>query len=121
VERISITGIRARGRHGAVPGERDRAQPFDIDVRIEMDLEAARRSDDLADTLDYARLHERLVGVVANTSFALLERLADELLNVVFDDPRVVRAELAIAKPGILDGATPSVTIETENPRHRTA
>jgi dihydroneopterin aldolase len=119
MDRINLRGIRAFGRHGAYPGERDEPQPFDIDCSVELDLNAAMASDDLSDTLDYARIHKKLVGVVAHTSYALIERLAGELLNSLFEDPRIARAELTVAKPGILDGATPSVTIARENPRRR--
>jgi dihydroneopterin aldolase/2-amino-4-hydroxy-6-hydroxymethyldihydropteridine diphosphokinase len=118
MDRITLSGIRAYGRHGADAGERDRPQPFDVDLVVEIDLEAARRSDDLADTLDYARLHERLIDVVAGTSYALIERLAEELVSAALDDPRVFRAEVTVAKPGILAGATPSVTIARVR-RHR--
>jgi len=108
---ISIRGIRAHGRHGALPGERDRPQPFDIDIDIELDLTAARKSDALEDTLDYAALHARVVHIVSERSFRLLERLADEILNDVMTDRRIARADVTIAKPGILDGATPSVRV----------
>jgi FolB domain-containing protein len=111
MDRITLHGIRALGRHGANPGERDRPQPFAIDITVELDTSAAQRSDALADTIDYAALHARIVNIVANTSFALLERLATALLDAAFEDPRIVRAEITIAKPGILDGATPAVTI----------
>jgi FolB domain-containing protein len=110
--RITLRGVRALGRHGADPGERDREQPFDIDATIELDSAKAERSDDLADTLDYAALHRRLVTVVASTSYSLLERLASALLDAVFEDDRVRYAELTVAKPGILAGATPSVTLD---------
>lgn len=109
---IALRNVRAFGRHGADPGERERDQPFDIDLLVELDTNAAERSDALADTLDYAVLHRRLVTVVASTSFALLERLARELLDAVFEDERVRFAQLTIAKPEILAGATPSVTLE---------
>jgi dihydroneopterin aldolase len=104
--------VRAQGRHGADPREREREQPFDIDIVVEVDASAAERSDELSDTLDYAALHRRLVTVVSGTSFALLERLAGVLLDAVFEDERVRFAQLTIAKPGILAGATPSVTLE---------
>ena len=110
--RITLRNVRTMGRHGADPGERDREQPFDIDLVLELDASAAELSDELSDTLDYAALHRRLVTVVAGTSFALLERLARALLDAVFEDERVRFAELTIAKPGILAGATPSVTVE---------
>ena len=118
MDRITLRGLRAYGRHGADPGERDTAQAFDLDVTAELDLQQAQASDDLVDTLDYAALHRRLVEIVASTSNALLERLAADLLDAVFADRRVVRAEITLAKPGILSGATPAVTLSRANPRH---
>ncbi len=61
VDTINLRGIRAYGRHGADPGERERRQPFDIDVTAKIDLQRAAATDDLAQTLDYAALRERLV------------------------------------------------------------
>jgi 7,8-dihydroneopterin aldolase/epimerase/oxygenase len=118
VDRIRLSGVRAFGRHGVGAAERASAQPFDIDVVVEIDLAAAGRSDDVGDTLDYAGLHDRLVAVVTGTSHALLEKLASELLDAVFDDRRVRHAEVTVAKPSVLDGATPSVTLVRANP-HR--
>jgi dihydroneopterin aldolase len=115
---IALTGVRAFGRHGADPGEREREQPFDLVIHVEMDLSAPAHSDDLGDTLDYAQLHERVVGVVQSTSFVLLERLSAEILHEIFRDPRVARAHVQIAKPQLLDGATPSVRLCRENPRY---
>ena len=110
--RIALRNVRAFGRHGADPGERERDQPFDIDLVLELDASAAETSDALSDTVDYAELHRRLVMVVGSTSFALLERLGRALLDAVFEDERVRFAQLTIAKPEILAGATPSVTLE---------
>jgi dihydroneopterin aldolase len=117
VDRISLSGIRAYGRHGYAAAERERRQPLEIDVTAEIDLRAASERDDLSQTLDYAALRERLVRVVATTSYALLERLAADLIDAVFVNPCVRSAELTVSKPGILDGATPSVTLQRVNPR----
>ena len=115
---IEVRSIRARGKHGASEAERSEEQPLDIDVRIEIDLSAAVASDRLERTLDYARLHERLVRTVRERSFHLLERLAAELLGIIFEDVRVAAAEVAIAKPQILEGATPRVRMRKLNPRY---
>ena len=117
MDRINLSGIRAYGRHGADAGERDRVQPFEIEIAAEIDLSDAAASDELSQTLDYAELHKRVVRIVAETSYALLERLAADLLAAVFENPRVASAEVTIAKPGILDGATPAVTLARTNPR----
>jgi dihydroneopterin aldolase len=116
---IRLHGIRAYGRHGADAGERERLQPFDIEIAAQLDLHLAAASDDLSQTLNYAALHARIVHIVATTSYGLLERLAADLLSAVFDDTRVAHAEVTIAKPGVLDGATPSITLERVNPNYQ--
>jgi 7,8-dihydroneopterin aldolase/epimerase/oxygenase len=116
MDRISLRGVCAYGRHGADPAERERRQRFEIDVTAELDLRGAAASDELSQTMDYAALHERIVRIVSTTSYALLERLAAELLDAVFADRRVTRGQITLSKPGILAGATPSVTLERINP-----
>jgi dihydroneopterin aldolase len=118
MDRVTLRGVRAYGRHGWEAAERERPQPFAIDLDAEIDLRAAQLSDDLSETLDYAALHRRIVAIVANTSYALLERLAADILEAIFEDRRVARAIVTIAKPALLDGATPSVTFDRVNPRY---
>jgi len=114
---IEISGLRAHGRHGASPGERDRVQPFDVHVRLETDLRAPQDSDDLADTIDYDLLHRQLCIIIKERSYALLERLAGALMDEIFRDARVSAAEVSISKLRILDGATPAVMLRRKNPR----
>lgn len=116
VDVIALRNVRAYGRHGVSPAERAREQPLDIDVFLEIDVREAGRTDALADTVDYDELHQRIVGIVQTTSFALLERLGEELAQSILRDPRVAAARIAIAKPGLLDGATPSVEVRRNNP-----
>ncbi|MHB8178936.1 MAG: dihydroneopterin aldolase [Vulcanimicrobiaceae bacterium] len=119
MDRITLRGLRAYGRHGVDPGERERTQPFDIDVTMTLDLRAAQRSDDLDRSIDYAALAGALRSCVETTSFALLEALAGALLEIVCADARVRRARIAVGKPGILAGATPSVVLRRKNPHYR--
>jgi dihydroneopterin aldolase len=111
LDSIAVRNIRAYGKHGANPGERDFVQAFDIDLELDVDLRAARASDALADTLDYAALHALVVRTVRERSHQLLERLGDEILAEILRDERVAAARLTLAKPGLLAGATPSVTL----------
>ncbi|GAC1576833.1 MAG: hypothetical protein NVS3B7_09900 [Candidatus Elarobacter sp.] len=111
---IEVRGIRAWGRHGANPGERDVPQPFDIDLAFELDLGASRSSDAIGDTVSYADVHANVVRTVARERFALLERLGDAILEELMADARIVRARIAIGKPGLLAGATPVVILHRE-------
>lgn len=117
MDRIAIETIRARGRHGWTTAERSAPQTLMIDVEVKLDLRRAGVSDDLADTVDYAAIARRVVHIVETSSYALLERLGTALLEAIFEDRRITRATLRIAKPELLDGATPSVTLRRENPR----
>jgi dihydroneopterin aldolase len=121
VDVIALRGVRVYGKHGADPGERDREQPFDVEIVAEIDLRAAGHSDDLNETLNYAALHRRVCEIVQSHSYLLLERLGVEILKAIFADARVARAEVEIAKPQLLDGATPSVRLRRDNPRFRAA
>ena len=116
---IRIDGIRALGRHGADPGERDAPQPFEVTIVIETDLDPGASSDDLKQTVDYSVLRDRAVQIVESTSFRLIERLASEIAHAALEDPRVAHVEVTIAKPGILPGATPSVPLRRSNPQSR--
>lgn len=111
MDRIALRGMRVFARHGANPGEQDVPQPFDIDCELEIDLSAAAASDALSDTFDYAWLHRHIAHVAAARRYALLERLGDEIIRDVWRDERVRAIALTIAKPGLLGGATPSVTL----------
>ena len=110
---IELRDVRAYGRHGADPHERDHPQAFDLGLRLEVDLAAARATDDLSATVDYAALHARIVAIVRTESFALLERLGDVILTDVMRDQRILAAELTIAKPRLLAGATPVVRLRS--------
>jgi len=116
VDRIALRGIRVLARHGADPGEREREQLFELDVVVELDLATAAASDEIADTLHYGRLYRKIVDVVRERSHVLLERVAGDVLEVLLEDARVARAKVTVAKPELLDGATPSVTLERERP-----
>ena len=75
-DRIEIRDLRVTGTHGVLPEERDRAQPFSVDIVAWVDMEAAQQSDDLADTVDYGALAQAAADVVGGRSYRLLEALA---------------------------------------------
>lgn len=85
-----------------------------IDVSLDVDLTRAQRSDDLADTVNYAELHATVKQIVAQERFALIERLGDAVLDALMQDRRIARATITLAKPRLLDGATPAVTVHRE-------
>ncbi len=97
-DRIELHRLRAVGTHGALPEEQDRAQPFEVDVELDVDLGAAGRSDALADTVDYGELASRVAAVVTDEHHRLLERLAQRIAEIALADPRVESVTVTVRK-----------------------
>ncbi len=75
-DRIELRGLRVVGTHGVLPEERERAQPFEVDLDLTVDLTLAAVTDRLSDTVDYGAVIETAAAVVAGRSFELIEALA---------------------------------------------
>ena len=115
-DRIELHGLRAVGTHGALDEERRRAQPFEVDVVVEADLSEARRSDRLADTIDYGALADAAAREVGGAHADLLERLADRVAGAVLAaaGPRAGSATVTVRKlrpPVPFDLAWAGVTV----------
>ncbi|BCJ65973.1 dihydroneopterin aldolase [Polymorphospora rubra] len=98
-DRISLTGLRAHGRHGVFDFEREQGQDFVVDVVLDVDLRPAAASDDVGDTVHYGELAERLVAVVTGEPVNLIETLAERLVAVCLSDVRVSSATVTVHKP----------------------
>lgn len=98
-DRITLTGLRAYGRHGVLEEERASGQLFVVDADLELDLAPAAVSDDVDDTVNYADLAESLVSAVGCDPVNLIETLADRLVRVCLADPRVMVATVTVHKP----------------------
>jgi dihydroneopterin aldolase len=80
-DRIVLRGMRAFGRHGHLPAEREHVQPFDVDVELETDTRRAAESDDLIHSIDYRLVAREVRRVVEEESFCLLETLAQTIAD----------------------------------------
>ena len=96
---ISLTGLRVRGNHGVFDFERADGQDFVVDVSLETDTLAAAASDELADTIDYGSLAQRLAAVIGGEPVNLLETLAGRLADVCLSDSRVHAVTVTVHKP----------------------
>jgi dihydroneopterin aldolase len=101
VDTISIEGLRVFGRHGLYAEEREHGQDLLIDLELEADLTGAASTDQLDATVDYKTLIDEVVGVVTETSYCLLEALADNIASVVLKHQRVEGVSVGISKPAV--------------------
>ncbi len=97
-DRIELRGLRAVGICGALPEERERPQPLELDLDVVVDLGPAGQSDDLDDTVDYGALAQVSVAIVEEGRPVLLEKLAETVATAVLGDDRVSEVTVAVRK-----------------------
>jgi len=115
---ITLTGLTVFGRHGVYDHEREDGQDFIVDLRLHLSLRAAAASDDVADTVHYGELAERVAAVVAGEPVNLLETLASRIADLVLEDERIHGVEVTVHKPQApipLTFADVSVTVQRES------
>jgi 7,8-dihydroneopterin aldolase/epimerase/oxygenase len=98
-DRISVKGLRARGRHGVLAAERELGQEFIVDVTLFLDTAPAAAGDDLTKTVHYGELAQDLVKVVEGEPVDLIETLAQRLADVCLARELVRSAEVSVHKP----------------------
>lgn len=115
-DKIQIQDLLLRAIIGINDEERRNRQDVLINVTLHADTRAAGRSDDMADAVNYRTLTKRIIALVENSQFYLVEKLAAEIAALCLDDPRVERADVRVEKPGALRFAR-SVGVEIQRAR----
>jgi dihydroneopterin aldolase len=98
-DRLALTGLRAFGHHGVFEHERTDGQEFIIDLTIWLDVRAAAATDDLAGTVHYGELAERVVAAVETDPVDLIETVAERVAGVALAYPPARRVDVTIHKP----------------------
>lgn len=105
METIYIHGLEVSTLIGVYDWERTRQTTLLFDLAMDADLKAAMLSDDVADTIDYAKAAAFVQQVAAQCQFELLEALAHKVLDALFNAYPVQKVTLTITKPDILPDA----------------
>lgn len=98
-DRIRIVGLRAQGHHGVFAHERRDGQEFIVDLVLTVDASSAALSDDLADTVDYGVVAQRVHDIIVGEPVNLIETLADRIARQVLAVSGVQRVEVTVHKP----------------------
>lgn len=110
--RIRIEDLRLRATIGVHERERRAKQELVVGLDLETDLDAAGRTDDIAESTDYEALVQVVARCVEESSFQLVEALASAVADLVLARfPRVDAATVTVAKPGALAPARVSVIL----------
>lgn len=98
LDRVALRGLRVRGRHGVLAAEKDLGQWFVVDLVLHLDTRSAAAADDLAMTVDYGTLAERVAGIVAGEAFDLIETLANRIAEDALTES-VTAVDVSVHKP----------------------
>jgi dihydroneopterin aldolase len=96
MDTITISDLEVFYQVGVTPEERSRPQRLLISVEMTHDFTAAAARDNLAETIDYHAVSQRLLGFGDGCHWELIETLGAEVATMVLDEfgPKSVTVEV---------------------------
>ena len=85
--------------------ERQIRQTVALDLEMSADIRKAAASDSVDDTLNYKLVAKRLQQFVGDSSFQLVETLAEKIAGIVLNEFDVAWVRVKVNKPGAIRGA----------------
>lgn len=111
MDKIFINDMTVSTIIGTLPHERNTPQEITINATLECDMRKAGKSDNLFDAVDYSAVEKNIYEAVKNSSFFLLEALADKIAEtcLVFDGVSGVTVKIDKPKAAVF---SKSIAIE---------
>lgn len=111
---IRVKDLLIRTYIGFNPEELVNKQDVLINLEMETDIpEAALDADEPDGIFDYKTVTKKVIALVQDGRFKLLEVLTKKILDLIMEDERVLRAKVEVDKPHALRFAE-SVSLEME-------
>ena len=102
LDELHIRDLMLRCIIGLNDWEREKKQDVMINITLYADLSAACQSDSIENTVDYKAIKQKVVDMVESSSYMLVERLAQHVADICFENPKVQRVKVMIDKTGAL-------------------
>jgi len=90
---------------GIYDWERSIRQPVSFDIEMAFDNRVPAASDRIEDTLDYKAVSKRLIQFVSESSYGLVETLAEDCAKIIVEEFGVKHVRLKLSKLGAVRGA----------------
>jgi dihydroneopterin aldolase len=85
--------------------ERRIRQTVSIDLEMASDISRAARTDNIDDALNYKAVAKRVQQFVGDSSFHLVETMAERIAALILDEFAVPWVQVRVNKPGAIRGA----------------
>mgnify|MGYP004664844783 CR=1 FL=1 len=100
MDKIIIKGLKIFAYHGVNPEEKQNGQTFEIDAILETSLLNAGNTDNINNTISYAKAAKIIKSVVTGESYDLLETVATKISNQLLHDfPSIDTVCITVKKP----------------------
>ncbi|MCB1215148.1 MAG: dihydroneopterin aldolase [Deltaproteobacteria bacterium] len=99
---LKLKNLKTKALIGIHPWERKAPQEIILNISLDFAGEAASHSDQLKDTLDYDALSQKVIRLVEASEFFLVEKLAQEILQLILKEDLVQNAQVEVDKPEAL-------------------
>lgn len=103
---IFLKGLTIETVIGIYDWEREIRQTVIIDLEMATDIRKAAETDDIGHTLDYKAVSKRIIGFVEESSFQLVETLAEKITQILIQEFGVPWVRLTLNKRGAISGAS---------------
>jgi dihydroneopterin aldolase/D-erythro-7,8-dihydroneopterin triphosphate epimerase len=101
-DQIHIRDLSLRTIIGVNDDERLNRQDVLISITLHTDTREAGASDDLTKTVNYREITKRVIHLVEQSRFFLVERMAEEIAATCLEDDRVAMVDINVEKPGAI-------------------
>lgn len=100
MDKILIKGLKIFAYHGVNPEEKENGQDFIFDIELYVNMNKACHSDNVEDTVSYAKVVKTVRRVFTAQKYDLLERCAEVTAQAILDEySEVLRVDLTLKKP----------------------
>ena len=102
MDKIFIHALKTETIVGIFDWERQVKQTVLIDIEYSANIRRAALSDSIDDTLNYKRVAKRVLTFVEQSSFHLVETLAEHIAMLILEDFGVAWVSISLSKPGAI-------------------
>ena len=100
MDKIIIKGLKFFAYHGVNPEEKEQGQNFIFDIILHVNINKACHSDNVEDTVSYAKVVKTVRRVFCAEKYDLLEKCAQVVADAILEEyPAVFTSEITLKKP----------------------
>lgn len=100
MEKIIVKGLRLKAYHGVNPEEKINGQMFELDITALIDAKSANVSDELDDTVSYAKIIKTARAVFTAESYNLIEYASNKVAMEIMEEyPKLKSVTVLLKKP----------------------